>query len=80
VRLTPRTSRDEIVGERGGELAVKVGAPPLDGRANTALRRLVAKAVGIPPRRVQLVRGEKGRSKVLRLEGLSAAAAARRLP
>ena len=79
VRLTPRASRDQIVGPHGDALAVKVTAPPVDGRANLALRRLIAKAIGIPLRRVELARGAKGRAKVLLLRGLAAAEAAKRL-
>jgi uncharacterized protein (TIGR00251 family) len=79
VRLTPRASRTEIVGPRGNALVVKVTAPPAEERANEALRRLLAKAVGIPPGRVKIVRGQKGREKLLRLEGVRAAEAAERL-
>jgi uncharacterized protein len=79
VRLAPRASRDEIDGERAGALVVHVTAPPVEGRANAALRRLIAKRCGIPATQVELVRGEKGREKVLRLGGLSATDAARRL-
>jgi uncharacterized protein len=79
VRLTPRAPRTEIVGPRGAALAVKVNAPPLKGRANDALRRLIAKTVGIPPSRVQIVRGHKSRDKLLQLKGVAANEAARRL-
>jgi uncharacterized protein (TIGR00251 family) len=79
VRLTPRASREEIIGPRGGALAVKVNAPPVEDRANAALRKLVAKAVGIAPSRVQVVRGHKSPNKLLRLEGVGAAQAAERL-
>ena len=79
VRLTPRASQNEIVGPRGNALVVKVTAPPADDRANEALRKLLAKTVGIPPGRVKIVRGQKGREKLLRLEGVRAAEAAERL-
>jgi uncharacterized protein (TIGR00251 family) len=79
VRLTPRAAREGIVGPRGGALTVKVTAPPVEDRANAALRRLVAKAVGIAPRRVQIVRGQKGRAKLVRLEGVGVAEAAKHL-
>ncbi len=79
VRLTPRASREAIVGPRGDALAVKVNAPPVDDRANAAMRKLVAKAVGIPPVRVQVVRGQKSPNKLLRLQGVGAAQAAERL-
>jgi uncharacterized protein len=60
-------------------LAVKVSAPPVEDRANVALRKLVAKAVGIPPSNVQIVRGQKGRKKLVRLQGVGADEAAKRL-
>ena len=47
VRLQPRARGDEIVGERAGALLVRVSAPPLDGRANQALCRLLAKAAAL---------------------------------
>lgn len=79
VRLTPRASRAEIVGLRGDALVVKVTAPPVDNRANDALRKLIAKAVGIPPSDVEVVRGKRGHNKLLRLRGVSAAEAVKRL-
>ena len=44
VRLQPRASRSEIVGERDGALVVRVTAPPVDGKANAALCALLARA------------------------------------
>lgn len=48
----------------------KVAAPPVDGKANQALCRLVAKRAGVAPSRVSLIRGEKSRDKVLLVEGI----------
>jgi uncharacterized protein len=70
VRLQPRARRDEIVGERGGAVVIRVTAPPVDGKANDALCRLVAKAAGVPPSRVSVVRGRSARDKVVRVEGV----------
>jgi uncharacterized protein (TIGR00251 family) len=67
VRLQPRARRDEIVGERNGLLVVRVTAPPVDGRANAALCRLIAKAVGVAPSKVEIVRGHGSRDKVVRV-------------
>lgn len=78
VRLTPRASRDEIVGYRDGVLVCKVTAPPVDGRANDSLRKLVAKSVGVAPSRVRIERGARGRNKLLSVEG-AAPGALRRL-
>lgn len=79
VRLTARASRTEIVGPRGAALAVKVNAPAVQDRANDTLRGLIAKEVGIPPSRVQIMRGHKSRDKLLQLRGVAANEAARRL-
>jgi uncharacterized protein (TIGR00251 family) len=58
----------------GGVLRARVSAPPVDGKANKALCRLIAKRVGVPPSRVSVVRGEKSRDKVVRVEGVDAVA------
>jgi uncharacterized protein len=79
VRLQPRSKRDEIVGERDGALVVRVSAPPLDGKANAALCRLLAKKAGIPASRASVVKGTSSRDKVVRLEGVAAADAGERL-
>ena len=73
VRVIPRARRDEIGGERGGLLLIRVTAPPVDGAANAALCRLVARRAGVPARRVSIVRGQTSRDKVVRVDGLTEA-------
>lgn len=70
VRLQPRAGRDEVAGERGGRIVIRVTAPPVDGRANRALCRLVAKRAGVARGRVTVVRGERSRDKLVRVEGI----------
>jgi uncharacterized protein len=74
VRLRPRGSGNELLGMRAGVLQAKVTAPPVDGKANKALCKLIAKRVGVAPSRVSVVRGEKAREKVVRVEGIDATA------
>jgi uncharacterized protein (TIGR00251 family) len=69
VRLQPRARTNEIVGERDGVLIVRVSAPPVEGRANDALCRLIAKQARVGLRRVSIVRGAGARRKVVRVEG-----------
>jgi uncharacterized protein len=69
VKVTPRASRDEIVGVRNGVLAVRVTAPPVDDAANRALIKLVAKRAGVPRRRVRIASGARGRRKRVEIEG-----------
>lgn len=73
IRLQPRAKRDEIAGERAGAILVRVTAPPVDGRANDALCRLVAKRAGVAPSRVSVVRGQTSRDKVVRVDGMDLA-------
>lgn len=72
--VTPKSGRDEIVGWRGGELCVRVTAPPEDGKANAAVIRLVARRAGLPKSAVRVVRGETSRHKTLELEGIDESA------
>lgn len=73
VRLRPRGRGDELIGFERGVLQARVSAPPVDGRANKALCRLIAKRVGVAPSRVSVVRGEKARDKLVEVEGLDEA-------
>jgi uncharacterized protein len=70
VRLAPRARANEIVGERDGVLVVRVTAPPVDGRANAALCRLIAKRARVGVRSVSVIRGLSVREKVVRVEGI----------
>ena len=69
VRLRPGAGADELRGFEDGVLQARVSAPPVDGRANKALCRLIAKRVGVAPSQVRILRGEKARLKRVRIEG-----------
>jgi uncharacterized protein (TIGR00251 family) len=79
VRLRPRGHQDELMGIADGVLQARVSAPPVDGKANAALRKLIAKRVGVAPSRVSIVRGEKSRDKLVRIEGVAEGAALKAL-
>ena len=73
-RLTPKGGRDAlegIVALSDGRLALaaRVRAAPEDGKANAALCRLIAEAVGAPPSRARLAAGAKSRIKQVFVEG-----------
>lgn len=74
VRLRPRGSKDKLLGIRDGVLQAKVTAPPVDGKANRSLCRLIAKRVSVAPSRVSVVHGEKSREKVVHVEGIDSVA------
>jgi len=71
VRVQPRARANEIVGERDGVLLARVTAPPHEGRANQALRRMIARRARVGIGRVSIVQGAAGRQKLVRVEGLS---------
>ena len=79
VRVTPRAGRDHIDGAADGVLRVRLAAPPVEGRANEALVRLLARALALPPRDVRVVRGQAARDKLVEIDGLAAAEVRRRL-
>ncbi len=79
IRLQPRARRDEVVGERGGAIVIRVIAPPVDGKANAALCAFVARAAGVSPSQVSVVRGQTSRDKVVRVAGVSALTVRERL-
>lgn len=72
VRLTPRGGRNAIDGWDGETLRVRVASAPVDGKANDALMRLLAKALGLAPSRVNLISGAQARVKTIEVDGLSA--------
>jgi uncharacterized protein (TIGR00251 family) len=80
VRVTPRSSRTEIVGwDATGTLQVRVKAPPVDGEANAALIDCLARAASVPKATIMVVRGAGGRLKTIAIEGIEAEEFRRRL-
>jgi uncharacterized protein (TIGR00251 family) len=50
---------------------IRLNAPPVEGRANEALRKFLAKALGVPRAQVSLVSGGTGRNKIVRIAGVT---------
>ncbi len=71
VKLTPRSSRNEIIGKTDDVVRVKLTAPPVEGKANKALVQFLAKKLGRPKRDVEIVSGERSRLKTIRVHGMS---------
>lgn len=79
VRVQPRASKNELAGMSEGVVKVRLTAPPLDNRANEALVDVLASAAGVPRRMVEIVAGERGRNKIVRVRGISPGELFRRL-
>lgn len=81
LRIVPNAKRDEVVGEYGDAVKIKVAAPAVEGKANEALLEFVAEKLRIHRRDITLVTGDKSRDKLVEIASLdSAEARARLLP
>jgi uncharacterized protein (TIGR00251 family) len=74
VRVVPRASRSEIVGEHDGALRVRIAAAPVDGAANEELIRTLAQALKVPRSAVQITAGHSSKNKHVRVEGATSEA------
>ena len=70
VEVKVRASRTAVLGVKSERLSVSLSAPPVDGAANEALRRLLAEQLQLPRQSVLIVGGEKSRRKLVELRGL----------
>jgi uncharacterized protein (TIGR00251 family) len=70
VRVLPRSSRSEIIGESEGVLRVKLTAPPVEGAANKALVELLSDRLKVAKSRITILAGQSGRAKVISVAGL----------
>ena len=69
VRVVPRASKSEIVGEIEGSLKVRISAPPVDGAANADVIKVLAKALGVARSNVSIISGETSKTKRVRVTG-----------
>jgi uncharacterized protein len=70
VRVIPRSSRSEIVGEYNGALKVKLNSPPVDGEANKELIALLAKTFHVSKSDVEIIGGQTSKLKQVRIIGV----------
>ena len=79
VRVTPAAGRDAVLGWQGDALRLCVAAPAQRGKANEAVIRLLAGALGLPRDGLRIVRGQTARRKVIAIDGLDEAQVRARL-
>ncbi len=70
VHVVPGADRNEIAIMEGKTLKIRVTAPPMKGKANKALVKLLAKALGLQKNQVEIVSGHRARRKMIRVEGI----------
>ena len=69
IYLHPKSSKNEVVGPYRDGIKVKVTAPPIEGKANEALIRFLAKELGISSSSIEIIKGHHSHEKTLRIEG-----------
>jgi len=74
VRVTPRGGRDAVMGlgvdaDEKPHLKLRVAAPPVDGDANEAVEKLLAKWLGVAKTAVDVVSGQTARLKTVKIDG-----------
>ena len=67
VYLQPKSSKNEVVGPFRDGIKIKVTASPVEGKANEALLRFLAKALGISISRIEILKGHRTREKIVRI-------------
>jgi len=71
IKVIPRSSNNEVIRTKDGLLKVKVTAPPVEGAANEALIKLLAKELGLKKSQIAIVGGQKARIKTIELKGVN---------
>ena len=71
VKVLPRSSTNQIIGQEGDLFKVKLTSPPVEGKANKALIELLAKRLRIAKGRIEIISGKGSRLKTVRISGLS---------
>ena len=69
IRVVPRASKSEVVGEFDGGLKVRIAAPPVDGAANEEVVKFFAREFGRPRADISIIAGQTSRTKRVRVSG-----------
>lgn len=79
IHVVPNAKIENVVGEHGGAIKIKLYARAVAGKANAALVNFLAKRLKVPKLKIVLLRGHKSRDKLVRIDGLSEEELRRRL-
>ena len=70
-RITPKGSKNEIIGWREDTLIIKTTSPPIDGAANESIIKIISKQIGIKKSDVSIISGNKSRDKKIKIENIT---------
>jgi uncharacterized protein (TIGR00251 family) len=79
VKVVPRSSRNQLAGREENVYRIKVTSPPVEGKANKALIAFLAEKLDIPKRKIELLSGQRSRTKTIRIHHLTAEQVRKRL-
>jgi len=71
VKVLPRSSKNQIIGQEGDLFKVKLTSPPVEGKANKALIEFLAEKLGIPKSHMQIKSGKSSKLKSILIHGLT---------
>lgn len=74
LHIQPGAKKNEIVGLHGDALKIRLAAPPVDGKANSALLSALADWLNLPKNALMLKSGQTSRRKVVRVKGVAISA------
>ena len=69
VRVVPRASKSEIVGDLDGALKIRIASPPVDGAANAELIKVLVKKFNVSKSAVEIVSGQNSKTKQIKIIG-----------
>jgi len=67
LKIIPKSSRNQIVGEIDGILKIKLTAPPVDGEANKKLIEFLSKEWNLPKSKIKIIKGERSKNKIIEI-------------
>jgi len=70
VRVVPRASKSEIVGEHDGALKIRIASPPVDGAANAELIKVLSKTFGVSKSEVEITSGQASKTKQVKISNV----------
>lgn len=71
VRVVPRASKSEIVGDLDGALKIRIASPPVDGSANAELIKVLSKKFNVSKNAVEIIGGQTSKRKQIRISGIN---------
>jgi uncharacterized protein (TIGR00251 family) len=70
ISVKPNAKKNEVLRSQDGTFIVRVAVPPIDGRANEMVIKVLSEYLNIPKRSISIVAGFKGKTKIIEVDGM----------